>query len=33
VDLEVPWTRATEAIDALMERRVDGKAVLVVGDG
>lgn len=32
VDLTVPWTRAAEAIDALMDRRVSGKAVLVVGD-
>lgn len=30
VDLEVPWTRAAEAIDALMERRVHGKAVLTL---
>jgi NADPH:quinone reductase-like Zn-dependent oxidoreductase len=28
VDLVVPWDRAAEAIDALMERRVSGKAVL-----
>jgi NADPH:quinone reductase-like Zn-dependent oxidoreductase len=31
VDLEVPWERAAEAIDALMERRISGKAVLTVG--
>jgi NADPH:quinone reductase-like Zn-dependent oxidoreductase len=31
VDLEVPWTRAAEAIEALMDRRVSGKAVLVLG--
>jgi NADPH2:quinone reductase len=30
IDLEVPWTDAGSAIDALMERRVNGKAVLVV---
>jgi NADPH:quinone reductase-like Zn-dependent oxidoreductase len=31
VDLVLPWERAAEAIDALMERRVNGKAVLTVG--
>jgi NADPH:quinone reductase-like Zn-dependent oxidoreductase len=31
VDLLVPWDRAAEAIDALMERAVNGKAVLTVG--
>jgi NADPH:quinone reductase-like Zn-dependent oxidoreductase len=31
IALEVPWTRAAEAIDALMDRRVSGKAVLLVG--
>jgi NADPH:quinone reductase-like Zn-dependent oxidoreductase len=30
VDLVVPWERAAEAIDALMERRVSGKAVLAL---
>jgi NADPH:quinone reductase-like Zn-dependent oxidoreductase len=30
VDLVLPWDRAAEAIDALMERRVNGKAVLTV---
>lgn len=33
VDLAVPWTRAAEAIDALMARRVSGKAVLTIGEG
>jgi NADPH:quinone reductase-like Zn-dependent oxidoreductase len=31
VALTLPWTEAAEAIAALMERRVDGKAVLTVG--
>jgi NADPH2:quinone reductase len=31
IDLQVPWERAGEAIEALMERRVNGKAVLTVG--
>jgi NADPH:quinone reductase-like Zn-dependent oxidoreductase len=31
VDLEVAWTEAASAIDALMDRRVGGKAVLAVG--
>jgi NADPH:quinone reductase-like Zn-dependent oxidoreductase len=31
VDLVVPWTDAAPAIDALMARRVRGKAVLTVG--
>jgi NADPH:quinone reductase-like Zn-dependent oxidoreductase len=31
VDLVLPWERAAEAIDALMERRVNGKAVLTIG--
>ena len=31
VDLLVPWTEAASAIDALLERRVRGKAVLAVG--
>jgi NADPH:quinone reductase-like Zn-dependent oxidoreductase len=31
IDLEVPWAEAAKAIDALLERRVNGKAVLVVG--
>jgi NADPH:quinone reductase-like Zn-dependent oxidoreductase len=30
VDLEVPWTEAADAVAALMERRVNGKAVLTV---
>ncbi len=30
VDLQVPWTEAASAIDALMQRRVNGKAVLTV---
>ncbi|HYF10890.1 MAG TPA: zinc-binding dehydrogenase [Actinomycetota bacterium] len=31
VDLTLPWERAAEAIDALMERRISGKAVLTIG--
>jgi len=31
IDLQVPWTDAGRAIEALMERRVNGKAVLTVG--
>jgi NADPH:quinone reductase-like Zn-dependent oxidoreductase len=31
VDLVVPWERATEAVDALMKRRISGKAVLTIG--
>jgi NADPH:quinone reductase-like Zn-dependent oxidoreductase len=31
IDLTLPWERAAEAIDALMERRVSGKAVLTIG--
>lgn len=31
VDLVVPWTDAASAIDALLERRVLGKAVLTIG--
>jgi NADPH:quinone reductase len=31
VDLVVPWTDAASAVDALLERRVRGKAVLTVG--
>jgi NADPH2:quinone reductase len=31
IDLELLWERAAEAIDALMERRVNGKAVLTIG--
>ncbi|HYG72265.1 MAG TPA: zinc-binding dehydrogenase [Actinomycetota bacterium] len=31
VDVTLPWERAAEAIDALMERRVSGKAVLTIG--
>jgi NADPH:quinone reductase len=30
IDLQVPWTEAALAVDALLERRVRGKAVLVV---
>lgn len=30
IDLEVPWTEAASAIDALMQRRVNGKAVMVI---
>jgi NADPH2:quinone reductase len=32
IDLEVPWTEAVSAIDALMQRRVNGKAVLTIDD-
>jgi NADPH2:quinone reductase len=31
VDLVVPWERVAEAIDALIERRISGKAVLTIG--
>jgi NADPH:quinone reductase-like Zn-dependent oxidoreductase len=31
IDLVVPWTEAASAVDALLERRVRGKAVLTVG--
>ena len=31
IDLELPWTEAATAVDELMARRVDGKAVLRVG--
>jgi NADPH:quinone reductase-like Zn-dependent oxidoreductase len=31
LDLVVPWHRAPEAFDALIQRRVNGKAVLLVG--
>jgi NADPH2:quinone reductase len=31
IDLELPWERAAEAIDALMARRISGKAVLTIG--
>jgi NADPH:quinone reductase len=31
IDLQVPWTEAASAVAALLERRVRGKAVLVVG--
>jgi NADPH:quinone reductase len=31
IDLALPWTEAGQAIDALMDRRVNGKAVLRVG--
>jgi NADPH:quinone reductase-like Zn-dependent oxidoreductase len=30
IDVQLPWTEAAEAIEALMERRVNGKAVLTV---
>ncbi|MGI8428716.1 MAG: zinc-binding dehydrogenase [Solirubrobacteraceae bacterium] len=30
IDLTVPWTQAKDAIDALLDRRVNGKAVLSV---
>ena len=30
IDLEVPWTEAASAVQALMERRVNGKAVLTI---
>jgi NADPH:quinone reductase-like Zn-dependent oxidoreductase len=30
ISMTVPWTQAREAIEALLERRVDGKAVLTV---
>jgi NADPH:quinone reductase-like Zn-dependent oxidoreductase len=30
IDLELPWRRAPEAIEALMHRRIAGKAVLLV---
>jgi NADPH:quinone reductase len=32
IGLRVPWTEAAAAVDALLERRVRGKAVLVIGD-
>jgi NADPH:quinone reductase-like Zn-dependent oxidoreductase len=31
VDLRVPWTEAATAIQSLVERRVRGKAVLLIG--
>ena len=31
IDLQVPWSEAARAIEALMERRVNGKAVLTIG--
>jgi NADPH:quinone reductase-like Zn-dependent oxidoreductase len=31
IDLQVSWDRAAEAIEALMERRVNGKAVMTTG--
>jgi NADPH:quinone reductase len=31
INLTLPWTDAGQAIDALLDRRVDGKAVLTVG--
>ena len=33
IDLLVPWTEAASAVDALLERRVRGKAVLTIGSG
>lgn len=30
IDLQLPWDRAAEAVDSLMERTVNGKAVLTV---
>lgn len=30
IDLTLPWTEAAEAIEALMDRRVNGKAILTV---
>jgi NADPH:quinone reductase-like Zn-dependent oxidoreductase len=33
VDLRVSWTDAASAVDALIERHVNGKAVLTVGEG
>ena len=32
VGLRAPWTEAATAVEALLERRVRGKAVLVIGD-
>jgi NADPH:quinone reductase len=31
IDLQVPWTEAPAAVEALLERRVRGKAVMLVG--
>ena len=31
IDLELPWDRAAEAVEALVERKVNGKAVLTLG--
>jgi NADPH:quinone reductase-like Zn-dependent oxidoreductase len=31
VDLRVPWTEAATAVEALLDRRVRGKAVLLIG--
>jgi len=33
VDLRVPWTEAATAVEALLDRRVRGKAVLMIGSG
>jgi NADPH:quinone reductase-like Zn-dependent oxidoreductase len=33
IDLVAPWTEAGRAIDALLERQVNGKAVLTIGEG
>ena len=33
IDLETSWTEAAAAIEALVDRRIAGKAVLLVGDG
>ena len=30
IDLTLPWTEAAQAIEALMDRRVNGKAVLTL---
>ena len=31
IDLQVPWTQAADAVAALLERRVRGKAVMLIG--
>lgn len=31
IDLQVPWTQAAEAVAALLERRIRGKAVMLIG--
>jgi hypothetical protein len=30
IDLAVPWSDAASAVDALLERRIGGKAVLTI---